>query len=50
MMQTENTKNTGKPEESWWYKRHKRMKELIKEQEEAISKTMYKSTCIAQNS
>ena len=39
MNTTENTKKTEKPEESWWYKRHKRMKELIKEQEEeAFSK------------
>lgn len=39
MNTTKDTKNTGKPEESWWYKRHKRMKELIKEQEEeAFSK------------
>ena len=28
-----NTKKSGKKEESWWYKRHKRMEELIKEQE-----------------
>lgn len=39
MNTTGNTKKTEKPEESWWYKRHKRMKELIKEQEEeAFSK------------
>lgn len=37
----ESPEKTEKEEESWWYKRHKRMKELIKEQEkEALKKSM----------
>ena len=29
---TEGTKKTGKTEESWWYKRHKKIQELLEEQ------------------
>lgn len=34
----EHTKKDGTKEESWWYKRHKKMKELLKEQEAKAQK------------
>ncbi len=43
----EGTKKTGKAEESWWYKRHKKIQELLEEQvvdaqKKAIAKNMFR--------
>lgn len=35
---TEHIKKDGTKEESWWYKRHNKMKELLKEQEAKAQK------------
>lgn len=37
-MNTESSKKSQKKEDSWWIKRHKRMKELMKAQREAARK------------
>lgn len=37
-MNTESPKKSQKKEDSWWIKRHKRMKELMKAQREAARK------------
>lgn len=44
---TEGTKKTAKTEESWWYKRHKKIQELLEEQvvdaqKKAIAKNMFR--------
>lgn len=46
-MNTESPKKSQKKEDSWWIKRHKRMKELMKAQQEAARKKAQMQECVA---